>query len=329
MRAILLWSRYAIAQNLRSRSGIFPLKCPQSRETPVIFVHSQLEVEFLLIPVKLSLKSQKPRRHPVFMEERLQKLLSQWGIASRRRAEQLISQGRVRVNGQTVCLGRKADPHTDRIEVDGIPLGQRHRPELVYLLLHKPPGVVSTCFDPQGRKTVIELLPPSLRQGIHPVGRLDADSTGALLLTNDGALTFHLTHPRHQIAKTYRVWLHGNPPESILERWRQGVPLDGRPTQPARLRVLKSVPGERTLVEVMLTEGRNRQIRRVAELLGYPVDRLHRTAIGPIQLQPPHRPELSRGQYRTLDSSEIDALHAQLGIKSSRKVVSELEEYRR
>lgn len=263
------------------------------------------------------------------MEERLQKLLSQWGIASRRRAEQMILAGRVRVNGQTVCLGHKANPHCDRIEIDGIPLGERHQPQHLYLLLHKPSGVVSTCFDPQRRPTVVELLPQHLRQGIHPVGRLDADSTGALLLTNDGALTFHLTHPRHQIAKTYRVLIEGNPPDSILEMWRQGIPLDGRKTHPARIRVIDQMSQKRTLIEVILTEGRNRQIRRVAALLGYPVLQLHRTAIGPIQLQPPGQPGLLRGQYRSLKPSEIDALQAQLGIQSSIEVVSELEEYRR
>jgi 23S rRNA pseudouridine2605 synthase len=263
------------------------------------------------------------------MEERLQKLLSQWGVASRRRAEQMILAGRVRVNGQAVCLGHKANPDRDRIEIDGVPLGEQHRPQLIYLLLHKPSGVVSTCFDPQGRPTVVELLPQSLRQGIHPVGRLDADSTGALLLTNDGALTFHLTHPRHQIPKTYRVWIEGNPPESILAGWRRGVLLDGRPTQPASVRVIEQIPQERMLLEVILTEGRNRQIRRVAALLGYPVLQLHRTAIGQIQLQLPGQPELLRGRYRSLKPSEITLLQGQLGIQSSIEVVSELEEYRR
>lgn len=263
------------------------------------------------------------------MEERLQKLLSQWGVASRRRAEQMILAGRVRVNGQTACLGHKANPHCDRIEIDGIPLEEPHQPQPVYLLLHKPAGVVSTCFDPQRRPTVVELLPPSLRQGIHPVGRLDADSTGALLLTNDGALTFHLTHPRHQITKTYRVWVEGNPPESTLAMWRKGIPLDGRPTLPARIQVIDRISQERTLLEVILFEGRNRQIRRVAALLGYPVLKLHRTALGPIELQPPGQPGLLRGKYRALKPSEIDLLQAQLGIQSSIEVVSELEEYRK
>jgi 23S rRNA pseudouridine2605 synthase len=246
------------------------------------------------------------------MEERLQKLLSQWGVASRRHAEALICEGRVRLNGQIVQLGQKADPQRDRIEVDGVLLKNQHRPQLLYLLLHKPLHVVSTCSDPQGRKTVIDFLPEHLRHGsgIHPVGRLDVDSTGALLLTNDGALTFHLTHPSHCIPKTYEVWVRGHPPASVLQEWRQGIVLAGRKTQPAQVRVLEHNQDRKTLLEIVLTEGRNRQIRRVADLVGYPVIHLHRTAIGLIQLQVPGTPGLPRGQYRSLSRSEIDFLQA-------------------
>lgn len=239
-------------------------------------------------------------------QQRLQKILAQWGIASRRLAEQMIVAGRVRVNGNIVGLGQKANPDRDLIEVDGIPVKPADRPAEVYLLLNKPAGVVSTCNDPRARSTVLELLPPKLRsgQGIHPVGRLDADSTGALLLTNDGKLTFCLTHPRHSIAKTYHVWVLGNPPEPILQAWRQGIILSGRKTLPAKVRVLDRTR-DQTLLEVILSEGRNRQIRRTAEQLGYPVMRLHRTAIGPIQLQPPAGPILAPGCYRPLEDSEI------------------------
>ncbi|HAZ42950.1 MAG TPA: pseudouridine synthase, partial [Cyanobacteria bacterium UBA11371] len=208
------------------------------------------------------------------MTERLQKILSQWGIASRRQAEEMILAGRVKVNGSVVDLGQKADPSCDRIEVDGKLVQPAHRPAPIYLLLHKPAGVVSTCSDPQNRPTVLDLLPPKLRQGqgIHPVGRLDADSTGALLLTNDGDLTFHLSHPRHSIAKTYHVWVESQPPEDILQTWRSGVVLDGKKTLPAQVVLLKTQPkSNKTLLEIVLTEGRNRQIRRVAEQLGYPV----------------------------------------------------------
>jgi 23S rRNA pseudouridine2605 synthase len=241
------------------------------------------------------------------MTERLQKILSQWGVASRRQAEQMIVDGRVRLNGTVVQLGQRANPEQDQIEVDGQPIGPHNRPALVYLLLHKPAGVVSTCDDPQGRPTVLDLLPPALRQGLYPVGRLDTASTGALLLTNDGALTAHLTHPRHSVAKTYQVWVQGQPPAAVLQQWRQGVLLEGRRTRPAEVRVLTVQPAS-TLLEIVLMEGRNRQIRRVAEQLGFPVIKLHRVAIGAIQLG-----QLPSGKYRKLHVKEVALLHAQGG----------------
>lgn len=252
------------------------------------------------------------------MEERLQKILSEWGIASRRQAEQMILDGRVILNGQVVHLGQKANPDLDRIEVDGVPLRPARRPQSIYLLLNKPAGVVTTCSDPGGRTTVLDLLPKPLRhgQGLHPIGRLDSESTGALLISNDGALTFGLTHPRHSIPKTYQVWLRGLPPESVLDAWRHGVVLSGRKTLPAQVRFLKQRPSSETLLEIILTEGRNRQIRRVAEQLGYPVVHLHRTAIGPILLQPPGEPMLPRGHYRPLKDFELKLLQTQLDLTS-------------
>ncbi|MEY3868235.1 MAG: pseudouridine synthase [Microcoleaceae cyanobacterium] len=247
------------------------------------------------------------------MDQRLQKILAQWGIASRRHAEDMILAGRVRLNGNIVQLGQKADPKRDRITIDGVPIDPQQRPQPIYLLLNKPFGVITTCTDPRGRDTVLDLLPPQLasNQGIHPVGRLDVESTGALLLTNDGKLTFALTHPRHAIPKTYQVKIMGNPPASILETWREGVILSGRPTLPAQVRVLKKFNSQ-TLLEVILTEGRNRQIRRVADLLGYPVVQLHRVAIGPILLQPSGEPELPIGHYRVLQDWEIRFLQKQV-----------------
>ncbi len=244
------------------------------------------------------------------MDERVHKILSQWGIASRRQAEILILAGRVRLNGAVVNLGQKANPETDLIEVDGKPVEPRSRPQSICLLLNKPAGVVSTCRDSRNRTTILDLLPKKLRegQGLHPVGRLDAQSTGALLLTNDGELTFHLTHPRHHVSKTYHVWVQGHPPESVLQVWRQGIDLSGKKTLPAQVRVLKRRTFD-TLLEIVLTEGRNRQIRRVAELLSYPVIHLHRTAIGPIQLQLPGEPELPSGHYRYLKNFEIRFLY--------------------
>lgn len=230
--------------------------------------------------------------------ERLQKLLAGAGLCSRRQAETLLRGGRVTVNGQPAQLGDRADPDRDAIAVDGRPL--RAAPAPLVLLLNKPAGVVSSCRDPEGRRTVLDLLPTDLArgQGLHPVGRLDAESRGALLLSNDGALTLRLTHPRYQHAKTYRVWVNGDPTPSTLERWRRGVPLDGRPSQPVRLRRLASRQG-RTLLELVMREGRNRQIRRTAELLGHRVCDLQRVAIGPVQLG-----DLPEGRWRRVDPQE-------------------------
>jgi 23S rRNA pseudouridine2605 synthase len=249
------------------------------------------------------------------MSARLQKILSQWGIASRRRAEQLILAGRVRVNGKVAKLGQIAEPTTDRIEVDGTIVEAQRRPEPVYLLLNKPVGVVSTCFDPQGRPTVLELLPPQLREceGIHPVGRLDIGSSGALLLTNDGDLTFTLTHPRHSISKTYAVWVQGQPTAAVLAAWRSGIDLEGQYTLPAQVAVLKQLV-DHTLLEIILTEGRNRQIRKIATQLGYPVSSLHRTRIGDISIDGDSPQErlrqhaLPSGSYRHLRLAELRSL---------------------
>lgn len=241
------------------------------------------------------------------MAERVQKILSQWGIASRRQAEQLILAGRVQLNGQVVQLGQTADPDKDVIEVDGQRLQRQNRPEPTYLLLHKPAGVVSTCHDPQHRRTVIDLLPTALQSlGLHPVGRLDAASTGALLLTNDGAVTACLTHPRHAVAKTYHVWVKGHPDAAVLQQWQQGVRLEGRMTRPADVTIIET-GATATHLQIILREGRNRQIRRVAEQLGFPVLTLHRIAIGEIQLG-----NLKPRQYRRLRSEEINFLYAQV-----------------
>lgn len=242
--------------------------------------------------------------------------MASWGIASRRQAEQMILAQRVRVNGNIAHLGQKANPSYDYIEVDGKPIKPSHRPVPIYLLLNKPTGVVSTCADPSGRRTVIDLLPRQLRmgKGVHPVGRLDVNSTGALLLTNDGELTNRLTHPRHHVPKTYEVWVEGHPPESVLEAWRVGVMLSGRKTLPAQVRRLKHRIGSQTLLEIVLFEGRNRQIRKVAEQLGYPVVKLHRSAIGSIQLNRPGEPELASGRYRPLTPSELEFLQTQVNL---------------
>ena len=230
--------------------------------------------------------------------QRLQKLIAAAGICSRRRAEELLQAGRVQVNGHTAHLGDRADPNADDIRLDGQPLRAKAPP--LVLLLNKPVGVVSSCRDPKGRPTVLDLLPPELAQGqgLHPVGRLDAASRGALLLSNDGALTLRLTHPRYGHRKRYRVWVQGEPTTETLARWRAGVPLDGRPSLPVELRRLAHGRGN-TQLELVLREGRNRQIRRTAELLGHPVLDLQRTAIGAIDLG-----ALPEGRWRRLDPRE-------------------------
>jgi 23S rRNA pseudouridine2605 synthase len=241
------------------------------------------------------------------MEQRLQKILSQWGVASRRKAEEMMIRGRVRVNGKIASLGEKANPESDLIEVDGLAIQSQSRPQAIYLLLNKPAGVVSTCAEPGKRPKVLDLLPPelSLGKGIHPVGRLDVESTGALLLTNDGQLTYCLTHPKHQVPKTYQVWVEGHPSEKILKSWCQGIILSGKKTLPAKVQILDKKESSQTWLEVVIYEGRNRLIRRVAEQLGHPVIKLHRTAIGQIQLHSPGEPILSEGQYRPLNVSEM------------------------
>ena len=247
------------------------------------------------------------------MEARVQKIISQWGIASRRQAEEMIKLERVRVNGVLAHLGQKVDPETDNITVDGKTISASKRPVLIYLLMNKPRGVVSTCYDPQARPTVLDLLPEELRSGtgIHPVGRLDADSTGALILTNDGDLTFRLTHPRHNIPKTYRVLVKGHPPQQTLQMWREGVFLDNRKTRAAQVQLIEKL-AEQSELEIILKEGRNRQIRRVAQKLGYPVIELHRMAIGLIQLQLLNQENLSSGSFRYLTEKEVLYLQKEL-----------------
>jgi len=252
------------------------------------------------------------------MAERIQKILSQWGIASRRKAEKMMIEGRVQINGQRAKLGDKVDLTVDMLQVDGKAVTNAHRPQLVYLLLNKPVGVVSTCDDPQNRSTVIDLLSPTLKQGmgIHPVGRLDFASSGALILTNDGQLTLGLTHPRYHLPKTYHVRLDRSPGRKDLAVWRGGIILDGKMTLPAKIQLVKSdITG--TTLEIVLREGRNRQIRRVAQQLGYQVNQLHRIAIGSITLDLAKGLQIESGKYRHLDVTEINFLKNSFKAKFS------------
>lgn len=240
------------------------------------------------------------------MPDRLQKILSRHGIASRREAEQMILAGRVAVNGNKVTeLGTKADPESDRIEVDG-KLLQTNAPKFVYLLLNKPIGVMSTCDDPQGRKTVLDILPSQYRH-VYPVGRLDYNSSGALILTNNGDFANYLMHPRHHVPKTYEVWVKDIPSDRIIKQWQDGVILDGKRTLPASVNIQQiercKYQTPRTQLQIVLSEGRNRQIRRVAEQLGHPVLSLHRVAIATISLE-----TLKVGAYRLLIDQEIETL---------------------
>ncbi|MEL4898638.1 pseudouridine synthase [Crocosphaera sp. Alani8] len=254
------------------------------------------------------------------MVERVQKILSQWGIASRRRAEDMIVAGRVKLNGKIVILGDKADTSCDRIEIDGKLIKPSQKPKLIYILLNKPVGVVCTCDDPQNRTIVIDLLPKKLtrRTGIHPVGRLDFNSSGALLLTNDGDLTLKLTHPRYHLPKTYEVWVKGYLHEEMLQQWREGVMLMGKKTLPAQVELINRRPQE-TRLKVILTEGRNRQIRRIVQQLGFQILRLHRTAIDSLFLSPTHENSLPTGHYRLLTPSEIYVLKHRANLIIERK----------
>jgi 23S rRNA pseudouridine2605 synthase len=223
---------------------------------------------------------------------RLNAFLARAGVASRRRADDLIKAGRVTVNGEPGQLNTVVGAH-DRIAVDGAEVA---RQPLRYVLLHKPAGVVTTARDPHGRRTVVELVPPEPR--VVPVGRLDADTTGALLLTNDGQLAHRLAHPRYGVEKTYVAAVDGDPDEDALQRLRNGVELDDGPTAPARAARLG--PG---CVELVLHEGRKHQVKRMLEAVGHPVTRLHRSGYAGLTLE-----GLEPGESRELEPSEVERL---------------------
>lgn len=227
--------------------------------------------------------------------ERLQKVLAARGWGSRRTCEDLIAAGRVRVNGTVAVLGRRVDPETDRIEVDGAPVGTRA--DLVYYLYNKPRGVVTTAADPQGRPTVLDAVPA--RPRVFPVGRLDFDSEGLLLLTNDGELAHRVTHPSTGLAKQYLVTVAGGPVGPVaLRTLRTGVTLDDGVTAPAQ--VSQPSPG---VLRVTIHEGRNRQVRRMCAAVGHEVTRLVRTRIGPIADR-----RLVPGRWRPLTADEVRRL---------------------
>jgi 23S rRNA pseudouridine2605 synthase len=233
--------------------------------------------------------------------ERLQKVLARAGFASRRKCEELIAQDRVTVNGEVAVLGRRVDPNVDQIAVDGVPVVVDTT--LVHWLLNKPPDYVTTASDPQGRPTVLDLVPDEPR--VFPVGRLDRDSEGLLLLTNDGEFAQLLTHPSHGVEKEYFVEVEGSPSAGAVRRLREGVDLDDGRTRPAKVRVVQQSAGGTSALEIVVKEGRKRMIRRMCSAVGHPVVRLVRTRIGSLRDQ-----KLAPGTWRSLTMTEVRSLYA-------------------
>ena len=234
------------------------------------------------------------------MQQRLQKLIANAGITSRRKAEQLITEGRVSVNGEVVTeLGSKADLATDVINVNGRTLSRVNEPR-VYLMLNKPRGCISSTSDPEGRKTVMHLL-GRYRSKVYPVGRLDYASEGLLLFTNDGDFANHVLSAKTEIPKTYRVKVKGKPTLEQLEQFRHGIPVDGRRTSLTRIKLVR--PGENPWFEVVLTEGRNQQIRKMFGHLGFLVEKLKRVRVGTLSLG-----GLPTGKHRLLLEREVERL---------------------
>ncbi len=236
------------------------------------------------------------------MDERIQKVMSEQGICSRRAAEALIRAGRVRVNGHPASLGDRIDVRRDVLAVDGERVVLQKKTEKVYYMLNKPRGYVTTMQDRHAAKTVVDLL-EGIDTRVYPVGRLDKDSEGLLLLTNDGAFTNMITHPSREVGKLYRVSVRPAPVEEQLIDLSTGVTLDdGTRAKPASVRVVTSEPG-RGVLEITLTEGKNREIRRLCEAVGLEVIRLKRLAVGPVRLG-----MLKVGEYRELKKEELNAL---------------------
>ncbi len=241
-------------------------------------------------------------------KERLQKILASWGIASRRKSEEIIRAGRVTVNGKSAGLGDRALPGKDVICLDGERLSAPGKK--IYLALHKPRGFVTTMRDERGRRCVAQLV-EDLGERVYPVGRLDKDSEGLLLMTNDGEFANLVSHPKQHVAKTYRVTVRPGITEDQLTQIAVGIEIDGRVTAPARVKVLQQQAG-RVVLEIVLYEGRNREIRKICDALGLEVARLKRVAVGPVKLG-----MLPQGKYRELTKEELRGLLAE--VKSGKK----------
>lgn len=237
---------------------------------------------------------------------RLNLFLARAGVASRRKADELIRGGRVRLNGAVVAeLGVSIDPNRDRVEVDGQPVGRVER--LRHIVLHKPIGTVTTASDPEGRPTVLDALPKNLGR-LYPVGRLDIDSSGLLFVMNDGRLAFRLMHPRYEVPKTYRVVTDNEVPWDLLQKLAAGVELEDGKTAPAKL---VRVHGRRHTVDITIHEGRNRQVRRMFDTIGHRVQRLERVKFGPIALG-----SLAPGSWRELTHAELLSLRRLVGLEN-------------
>ena len=235
------------------------------------------------------------------MEERLQKYLAQCGVASRRKCEELILQGRVQVNGVTVTeLGTKINPEKDKIKFDGKDIKQAQK--LVYILLNKPIGYVTTADDQFGRDTVLDLV--KVKERIVPVGRLDLYTSGALILTNDGDFVYQVTHPKHEIEKTYTVTIKGIVQNSEVEQLRNGIKIDDYITKPARVKILKTdTEKDISRLEITIHEGKNRQVRKMCEAVGRKVLALHRSKIGGIGVK-----DIELGKWRYLTANEVQQI---------------------
>jgi 23S rRNA pseudouridine2605 synthase len=236
------------------------------------------------------------------MEERLQKVMAEFGVASRRKCEELILQGRVKVNGEVVAeCGRKVDKQRDEIEVDGKPLNKSVNK--VYILLNKPVGYITSAKDQFNRPTVLDLI-SEVEERVFPVGRLDYDTEGLLILTNDGELTYKITHPSHNVTKTYRARVAGRIQESDIAAFARGLVIDGYKTAPAKLEVIKHLEKD-TIVNITIHEGRNRQVRKMCDQIGHKVIRLKRISIGRLKLG-----DLPTGHWRYLTKEEVDYLYS-------------------
>ena len=244
--------------------------------------------------------------------ERVQKVLAAAGVGSRRACEELIAAGRVTVDGEVVTLGAKADPRSQTVAVDGERI--HANPLLVYLLLNKPTGYVTTVSDPQGRPTVMDLVPQAPR--VYPVGRLDRDTEGLLVLTNDGELANRLAHPSYEVEKTYVAQIRGPAKRRAMRTLLDGVDLEDGTTRARSVRELGAA-GDRTLIEIVLAEGRKREVRRMLQCVGLPLERLARVKLGPLPLG-----DIAPGKFRPLTGAEVRGLYGAVGLHDQQRAVS-------